>query len=210
MKAKGTQTLLARDNLSSKLSPVMLVWSACQTSSISNEVTAMSDPIELILLEEVNEKHQERARREQLHSDPIPSDEIDDEKDQKSDEDSEYYNATNKESDKEEKQIIGNEKKTLDETVLLSRNKLQEGQLKFIVLEESIVKLFLVCFKCNAYCNVIVEHRIGTCKIGVLCSANPDHNFFWTTGPLCNRLPIINLMIASSIVCTGMECTKTL
>ena len=123
MKAKGTQTLLARDNLSSKLSPVMLVLSACQTSSISNKVTAMSDPIELILLEEVNEKHQERAPREQLHSDPIPSDE----KDQKSNEDSEYYNATNEESDKEEKEIIGNKKKTLDETVLLSRNKLQKG-----------------------------------------------------------------------------------
>ena len=42
------------------------------------------------------------------------------------------------------------------------------------------------------------------------CNADSDHNFTWSTGPLCNRLSVLHLMIASSILCTGMECAKAL
>ena len=246
MRTKGTQTLLTHDYLLRKLCPLKLVSSACQTSPISDEVNVnmnidefenasqvdeniyplpsvnedisqlTSDPIELIPSDDIVEKNQEYALMEQLSSDPIPSDEID-EKDQEND-DEEYYNATNEESDDEEEiicndeeEIICNDEKITSERVMLSNDKLPKDQLKIIVFEESIANVFRVCFKCSTCCNVFVERQIGTyCKMGVFCSANPDHNFSWTTGPLCNRLPIINLMIASSIVCTGMECSKTL
>ena len=56
---------------------------------------------------------------------------------------------------------------------------------------------------------IFVVYNIGTyCKIAVHCNGDSDHNFTWSTGPLCNGLPVLHLMIASSILCTGMECAK--
>ena len=93
-------------------------------------------------------KNQEYALMEQLSSDPIPSDEID-QKDQESD-DEEYYNATNEESDDEE-EIICNDEKITSERVMLSNDKLPKDQLKFIVFEESIANVFRVCFNFQTF-----------------------------------------------------------
>ena len=56
-----------------------------------------------------------------------------------------------------------------------------------------------------------IQHNVGAyCKIAVHCNGDSDHNFTWLTGPLCNRLPVLHLMIASSILCTRRECAKAL
>ena len=174
--------------------------------SINEEPT--SDYIHSSTKIDENQESVPRDSPVEQFTDPISIDEIDEKKQESEDED---YNTSDEESDEEEKEIICDKEKITGERVVLSTDKLPKDQLKFIVFEESIANVFRVCFKCNASCNVFVERQIGThCKIGVFCSANPNHNFSWMTGPLCNRLPIINLMIASSIVCTGMECSKTL
>ncbi len=236
MKTKGTQTSLTSEYLSRKLCPVKLVSSACQTSPISDEKApnTNTDAFEnasqvdenmypLASLDEDDENienNQKNPPIKQLSSDPIPSDEIGEEKEQESadeenynpiEDDKEENDSDEEENDDEEEDIICNDERTTTKRVMLSSDKPQKDQLKFIVFEESIANIFRVCFKCNACCNVSLEHQIGTyCKIGVFCSGNPSHNFLWTTGPLCNRLPILNLMIAASIVSTGMECSKTL
>ena len=236
MKTKGTQTSLTSEYLSRKLCAVKLVSSACQTSPISDEKApnTNTDAFEnasqvdenmypLASLDEDDENienNQKNPPIKQLSSDPIPSDEIGEEKEQES-ADEENYNpieddkeeendSEEEENDDEEEDIICNNERTTTKRVMLSSDKPQKDQLKFIVFEVSIANIFRVCFKGNACCNVSLEHQIGTyCKIGVFCSGNTSHNFFWTTGPLCNRLPILNLMIAASIVSTGMECSKT-
>ena len=244
MKSKATQTLLTSDYLSRKLCPVKLVSSVCQTSTIldGNVASTNTDAFENasplneniyplasvnedglqltsgsirnIPLHEKIEDHQKNPPMKQLFSNPLPLDEITEEKEQESD-DEENYNPSDDDEEEsaneggkdEEETICNNE----NERVMLSSDKPPKDQLKFIVFEESLANLLHVCFKCNAWCNVFLEHQIGTyCKIGVFCSGNPSHDFLWTTGPLCNRLPILNLMIAASIVSTGMEPSKTL
>ncbi len=243
MKTKRTQTSLTSEYLSRKLCPVKLVSSACQTSPISDEKAANTNtdafenasqvdenmyPLASLDEDDENtENNQKNPPIKQLSSDPIPSDEIGEEKEQES-ADEENYNpieddkqeendSEEEENDDEEEEnddeedIICNDERTTTKRVMLLSDKPPKDQLKFIVFEESIANIFRVCFKCNACCNVSLEHQIGTyCKIGVFCSGNSSHNFLWTTGPLCNRLPIFNLMIAASIVSTGMECSKTL
>ena len=99
-----------------------------------------------------------------------------------------------------------------NEQLILSEDKSPQDQMKFIIFEESIVQRFAVCSICKFACIVSVQHRIGTyAKIAVRCkSGDITHNFTWSTGPLLNRLPLLHLMIASSVVCTGMECAKGL
>ena len=59
-------------------------------ASVNEDIFQLtSDPIELIPSDEIIERNQENAPMEQLSSKPIRSDEIDDEKDQDSD-DEEY------------------------------------------------------------------------------------------------------------------------
>lgn len=36
------------------------------------------------------------------------------------------------------------------------------------------------------------------------------HNSVWATSPMCNKLPIFNLILASGILCTGLKSTKVL
>ena len=99
-----------------------------------------------------------------------------------------------------------------NEQLILSEDKSPQDQMKFIIFEESIVQRFAVCSICKFACIVSVQHRIGTyAKIAVRCkSGDITHNFTWSTGPLLNRLPLLHLMIASSVVSTGMECAKAL
>ena len=140
----------------------------------------------------------------ELHSDEL---------DKQSSSDEEY--EPNKEEN--DKETIGddggfelNQQKAAD-SIILSSNKPPQDQIKFNIFEESIVERFGVCSTCKSTCTVSIQGNIGTyCKIAVHCNADSDHNFTWSTGPLYNRLPVLHVMIASSILCTGMECAKAL
>ena len=94
---------------------------------------------------------------------------------------------------------------------ILSRNKLPQDQRKFIVFEDSLVECFDRCSKCGSKCLVSVANTIGTfSRISVQCLLDETHSFTWCTGPLCNRLPVFHLMLASGILATGLECAKVL
>ena len=217
-KSVGTQTFITSDYLSKKLFP-KLVSSSSQTSPIP-------DDCEMNTVDEIDKPTSHSCRNEddthssmivhkgnsQLTMDPmelIPTDDIDHGGENSGDE---FSAASDEGSEEGESEISdSDEERISDERITLTSDKLPKDQLKFIICEESIAKTFCFCFKCNAHCTVFVERRIGSyCQIGVFCSSYSEHNFYWTTGPLCNRLPILNLMIASSILCTGMECSKTL
>ena len=116
-------------------------------------------------------------------------------------------------SDDSDEDVILNAKETQDEheNILLSYNKLPQDQLKFIVFEESLVKCFEGCFKCDSDCAVCLESIVGTfCKISITCSGDINHAFVWSTGPLHNRLPLFHLMITSGILSSGLESAKVL
>lgn len=95
--------------------------------------------------------------------------------------------------------------------VILSCNKSPQDQQKFIVFEESLVKCFKHCFKCNSECIVSLESTIGTfSQISVNCLKDSNHSFHWSTGPLHNRLPVFHLLITAGILASGLECGKVL
>ena len=97
------------------------------------------------------------------------------------------------------------------EPIILTSEKSVKDQLKFIVCEESIAKTFSLCFKCGSHCSVLLTSIIGSyCKMLISCSATAKHNMSWSTGPLMNRLPAFNLLMAASILSTGMESNKTI
>ena len=76
-------------------------------------------------------------------------------------------------------------------------------------MKNQLLKDLQICVTCKSTCTVSIQHNIGTdCKIAVHCNGDSDHNFMWSNGPLCNQLPVLHLIIASSILCTGMECAK--
>ena len=98
-----------------------------------------------------------------------------------------------------------------DEPTMLTSTKSIKDQLKFIICEESIVKIFSVCMKCGSQCSVFIRSRVGSCcVICIAYTSSAAHNIPWSTGPLKNRLPALNLLMASNILSTGMECNKTL
>ncbi len=162
MKTKGTQTLLTSEYLSRKLCPVKLVSSACQTSAISantntdafeNASQVDENMYPLASLDEGDENienNQKNPPMKQLSSDPIPSDEIGEEKEQESadeenynpiEDDKEEENDSEEENDDEEEDIICNDERTTTKRVMLSSDKPPKDQLKFIVLEESIANI---------------------------------------------------------------------
>lgn len=99
-----------------------------------------------------------------------------------------------------------NEKETV-----LSNDKPHCKQLKLIVFEEAIFNAFQYCFKCGSKCRVFTKNRVGSlCSICVSCSMDSKHNFSWSTGPILNHLPVFHLLIASSVLCCGMEASKVL
>ncbi|CAB3977882.1 Hypothetical predicted protein [Paramuricea clavata] len=94
--------------------------------------------------------------------------------------------------------------KEQDEPIILTSEKSVKDQLKFIVCEESIATTFSVCLKCGSRCSVLVTSIIGSyCKILISCSSSVQHNISWSTGPLMNRLPAFNILMAASILSTG-------
>ena len=104
-----------------------------------------------------------------------------------------------------------NEVSAIDEEIILTTNKSIQSQLKFIICEESIAKTFSVCLKCGSKCSVSIRNKIGSFGvISVSCLSAANHNKSWPTAPLLNRLPALNLLMASSILRTGMDSNKTL
>ena len=84
-------------------------------------------------------------------------------------------------------------------------------QKKFTLLHAHFSKIVLNYSNEVHLLRYLTPLNIGTYgKICVICPSYFKHSFSWTTGPLSNRLPILNLMIASSIVCTGMEYSKVI
>ncbi len=99
--------------------------------------------------------------------------------------------------------------KEFKKSVLLSSTKPPEKQLKNFVFEEALANAFGVCFQCGAACSVFCEGFIGTnCKIRVSCARNNSHQFSWSTGPLHNHMPILHLLLSSSILCGGLQPSK--
>ena len=122
--------------------------------------------------------------------------------------DDEFSPTPGEESEADEGHQEDNEARNF---VTLSSDKIIEDQLKFIVCEESMATTFRVCFKCGSRCPVSVGDTIGSyCKFYISCCSSPEHNITWSTGPLLNRLPVFNLLMASTILSTGLECNKTL
>ena len=216
LKTKATQTLITNDYLCKRLCTSKSVSCATQTTftnsetetenagenNISSEINKSVQAGEIHSSVNVNKDNLEENAY-LLPSSPaeLPSDDIGIDRSA----DDEFL--IDEESDQEETELISSDKIQMT----LTSDKLLKDQVKFIVCEESIANLFRFCFKCNALCTVIVESNIGTyCKICVICPSYFKHSFSWTTGPLSNRLPILNLMVASSIVCTGMEYSKVI
>ena len=122
--------------------------------------------------------------------------------------DDEFSPTSGEESESDEGHQEDNEARNL---VTLSSDKPIQDQLKFIICEESMATTFRICFKCGSRCLVSVGDIIGSyCKFYISCCSSPEHNITWSTGPLLNRLPAFNLLMASTILSTGLECNKTL
>lgn len=120
----------------------------------------------------------------------------------------EFLPTSGKESESDEE---SHEYPKTCEPVILTNDKSIQDQLKLIICEESIARTFGVCFKCGNRCTVSVGNTIGSfCKIYISCCFSADHKITWSTGPLLNRLPALNLLMASTILSTGLECNKTL
>lgn len=126
----------------------------------------------------------------------------------------EEFDAEFENSDDSEGEFTSDAKeahKKVYESVLLSYDKHPQDQMKFIVFEESLVKCFERCFKCDSVCVVCLESTIGTfCRISVKCLGDINHAFVLSTGPLHKRLPLFHLMFTSGILSSGLECAKVL
>mgnify|MGYP002803872019 FL=1 len=96
--------------------------------------------------------------------------------------------------------------KNSEEYVMLSCNKSPEKQLKLIIFEEALANVFSTCYHCGSECLVFYEQAIGTyCKIRVSCKFESTHQFSWPTGPLLHHMPILHLLLSSSILCGGLQ-----
>ena len=86
-----------------------------------------------------------------------------------------------------------------------------QDQIKFIVFEEAILDVFGQCVQCGSKCVISAENQIGSCfKICIACSTNSEHYFEWTTGPCVSKMAAFHLLLASTIIATGMESSKVL
>ena len=214
--SKGTQTCITGDLLSSYFSKPKMASIRLQT-----------DPVNLVMDKDKNADGDDENRKEEEtvstntrtafevdkranYSDQEQSDESDGEEscDVESWSD-DCSMATEEDSEMEE--CTAKDKKLDNEPIILTSEKSVKDQLKFIICEESLVRTFGLCLKCGSRCSVLVTSIIGSyCKILISCSSSTGHNISWSTGPLTNRLPSFNLLIAASILSTGMELNKTI
>ena len=98
-----------------------------------------------------------------------------------------------------------------DKRTVLVEGKPPQDQIKFIVFEEAILDVFGQCVQCGSKCVISAENQIGSCfKICIACSTNSEHYFEWTTGPCVSKMAAFHLLLASTIIATGMESSKVL
>ena len=211
---KGTQTCITSDLLSNYLSKPKMVSTCSQT-----------DPVNMVMDKDENTNSNESGKasegvsvtqatlevsRSTKNSD-LEQSENESDGEESFDEESctEDYSMTS--GEESEMEGCPEKDKEQDEPIILTSEKSVKDQLKFIVCEESIATTFSVCLKCGSRCSVLVTSIIGSyCKILISCSASAQHNISWSTGPLMNRLPAFNLLMAASILSTGMESNKTM
>lgn len=127
-------------------------------------------------------------------------------------EDRQYSSAENSDDDykpSDDKVGGNNALKGVKNARILSKTKSPEKQLKFIVFEEALVKAFQSCAICGGNCAVTTNAMMGTyCKFDILCANDANHRFSWSTGPLHNHMPILNLLMSSATMCGGMHPNK--
>ena len=194
---KGTHTLLTVNSLSKLLAFPKMNSTGSQTELSDNviEVDSLKTP----------QSHKTDANIE-ISEEPKRCESNCSESCSESCSEFEYLEGEQSQSDQEESTEEQN-----DDRVFLSGEKSIEDQLKLIICEESIACIFGTCHKCGSSCLVSIGNRIGSyCMIYISCSSNPNHAISWSTGPLLNRLPALNLLITSTILSTGMEANKTL
>jgi hypothetical protein len=220
VKSTATQTFLTKENIVAQLiTPVCFVSVGTQTEDAS---PLNANDFHQLHLSDNTSNTLSNASIDAVHSSNKPdcNNIRSDRDDCDSDSDNSIVNDACFESELEntdasdEDEFLLNAKEAHEdkhEKVVLSNNKLPENQMKFIVFEESLVKCFERCFKCDSVCAVRLESTVGTfCRISVTCSGDINHAFVWSTGPLHNRLPVFHLMITSGILSSGLECAKVL
>lgn len=133
--------------------------------------------------------------------------------------DRQYNSAVNTEDENSEddykpcddEDVENNALKGVKAARILSKTKSPEKQLKFIVFEEALVETFQSCAICGANCVVTTNGMMGTyCKFDILCANYANHRFSWSTGPLHNHMPILNLLMSSATMCGGMHPNKVI
>jgi hypothetical protein len=101
--------------------------------------------------------------------------------------------------------------KPVDNQTVLVEGKPPQDQIKFIIFEEAVLDIFGQCVQCGSKCIITAEDQIGSCfKICIACSADSQHYFEWATGPCVSKMAAFHLLLASSILATGMESSKVL
>ena len=92
---------------------------------------------------------------------------------------------------------------------ILQMGKSPQDQIKFIVFEEVMLKIFSKCGHCGSKCIVIKENQIGSlCTICSRCTTG-EHHFVWTTGQSLIKMSAFHLLFASSILATGIKSAKS-
>ena len=208
MVTKGTQTCITSDLLLTYLMPKMV--STCSQTDPVNKVMDKDEKADSD--ESGKESGGVEISRSAKHSESVEqsANESDGEESCGEESCSEDYSMTSGE-ESEMEGCAKEDKELNDEPIILTNEKSVKDQLKFIICEESIATTFGMCLKCGSRCSVSVTSIIGSyCKIIISCSSSAEHSISWSTGPLLNRLPAFNLLMASSILSTGMESNKTM
>ena len=206
MVTKGTQTCITNDLLSNYLSKPKMVSNCSQTDPVNMVIVNMvMDHVEKANSDESEEKG-ERVSITQTALEDIEqsANESDGEESCGDESFSEGYStASGEESEIEGCSEI--DKELDNEQIILTSGKSVKDQLKFIICEGSIAwyiaTTFGMCLKCGSCCSVLITSIIGSYyKILISCSSSAEHNISWSTGPLMNRLPAFNLLIAATVV----------
>lgn len=213
MVTKGTQTYTTSDMLSKYFSKPKLVSTCSQTDPVNMAI----DEDEACNSGSGNETDDVSITKAALDVNSCASDldlnqsvsESDDKESCDMESCSEYSVTSGEESEVDE--CLDKDEEVDDEPIILTSEKSIQDQLKFIICEESIATTFSKCLKCGSPSSVSVTSRIGSyCTILISCSSSAAHNISWSTGPLINRLPAVSLLMAASILSTGMESNKTI
>ena len=100
--------------------------------------------------------------------------------------------------------------KPVDKQTVLVERKLHKIRSNLFD-KDQILDILGQCVQCGSKCIITAENQIGLCfKICIACSADSQHYFGWATGPCMSKMAAFHLLLASSILATGMELLKVL